>query len=175
MKRMNFINKQTAQKQQQLSRWFLFSSLSMCTVIMGIIIFQTLELLELHTAKTTLASSQTHLDALQLSCQEKQILENKKTSLSTMRSHIFSCTLSPCNPHDTLCLLNKLSKLPINLQSVQLHQDGLELTAYAQNIQHATTSIAQLKEASSFKSIELLSISPGQKGLLLKIRGNNKS
>lgn len=171
MKRMNFINKVAAQRHQQISRWFLFSSLSLSAVIMCITVFQALEIYELRAVNAELSKSQTHLDALQLSCQEKQTLEGKKASLSTMRSHIFSCTLSPCNPHDTLCMLTKLSTLPVNLQSVQLHQDGLDMTAHAQSLQHATTALAQLKKGSQFSSVELVSISPGQKGLLLKIRG----
>jgi hypothetical protein len=171
MKRMNFIDKMSAHKHQQISRWFLVSSLSIAGILVCITVFQGLELYELRTVKAELSRSQTHLDALQLNCQEKQTLENKKASLSTMRSHIFSCTLSPCNPHDTLCMLTKLSTLPINLQSVQLHQESLDMTAHAHTLEHATNALAQLKKGSQFARVELISISPGQKGLLLKIRG----
>lgn len=171
MKRMNFINKISAHKHQQTSRWFLVSSLSISAIIICVSVFQTLEFYELRALNAELSSSKTNLDALQLNCQEKQTLESKKASLSSMRSHIFSCTLSPCNPHDTLCMLTKLSTLPVSLQSVQLHQEGLDMTAHANSLQHATTALAQLKKGSQFANVELVSISPGQKGLLLKIRG----
>lgn len=173
MKRMNFINSLAARRHQQISRWFFISSFSILAVIICITVFQTLEFYELSRLSAELKTSQTHLDALQLNSQEKQTLARKKESLSTLRSHIFSCTLAPCNPHDTLCMLTKLSALPVNLQSVQLHQNGLDMTAHASSIQHATTALAQLKKGTQFANVELISITPGQKGLLLKIKGKN--
>lgn len=172
MKRMNFIDKISAQKHQQVRHWFLFSSVTLCTTVISIVLFQSMEFYELYAVQMQLANSQTQLDALQLNCQTKTSLQEKKSNLTQLKTRIAACTSAPCSPHDTLCILTKLAALPLNLESVQLHQDGMEVTAQANSLQHATHAIEQLKKESAFAQMELISITPGQKGLLFRIKGH---
>lgn len=102
--------------------------------------------------------------------QEKLALETKKNTLAQLRTHIVSCTQSPCSPHDTLCILTALSMLPISLQSVQLRPNGIDLTAHATNARHVTSAMAQLKRDTSFEKLELVSITPGPKGVLFRLK-----
>ena len=171
MKRMNFIDKIAAHKHLQLQRWFLFSSVALCAAAISIVLFQSMELYELYSTHTQLTSMQEQLKALELNCEIKTALQQKKSSLTQVKTHITGCTTAPCNPHDTLCMLTKLTALPISLQSVQLHQDGIELTAQTNNLQYATHAIEQLKRESPFAQLELTSITHGQKGLMVRIKG----
>lgn len=171
MKRMNFINKLSVTTHKQASRWFSHSAILLSTVLIGIFFMQGLEFYDYICTQKSLHNLQTNIDALQPDAQKKQALENKKNTLAKLRTHIHACTISPCNPHDTLCMLTTLATLPIKIQSLQLHANGMDLTAHTTGTQHAPHLLICLKDAHQFENVELLSIQPSQYGVLMRIKG----
>lgn len=171
MKRMNFINAISAHKHQQVTRWFTISCAAICITVVGIILLQSIACYDLYAIHKELIGAQTRIDALSVDCQVKEPLQQKKAALASLKTHITECTLCPCSPHDTLCMLSKIAALPLSLQSIQLHPEGIEVTAHAQGLQNATRAIERLKKESGFTHMELVSIAPGSKGLMFKIKG----
>lgn len=171
MKRMNFINAISAQKHQKVTRWFAVSCAATCISVVGMVILQSIACYDLYATHRELTAAQTRIDAFTLQCQAKEPLQQKKANLAKLKSHIAECTLCPCSPHDTLCMLTKLAALPLNLQSVSLHPEGMEVTAHASGVQHATRAMEEIKKSSGYSNIELVSISPGTKGLMFRVKG----
>jgi ABC-type uncharacterized transport system fused permease/ATPase subunit len=170
VKRMNFINTLSATTHTRTSRWLRHSIILLSITFIGISVIQGLELYSLLKIYSDLNTLQTNLDALAHNAQEKQDLENKKNRLAKLRTHIQACTHSPCNPHDTLCMLTTLSALPIKIQSLQLNPDEINLSAYTSNAQYAPEIIARLKNGNHFGAVELVSIHPNQYGVLFKLQ-----
>ncbi len=167
---MNFIDKLSATTHKQASRWLSYSVMMMSIILVSISIMQGLEFYDFIMTYNNLNTLQTNLDTLAPDAQEKQSLETKKNALAQLRTHIKACTLSPCSPHDTLCMLTTLSALPIKIQSLQLNPDGIDLSAHTSNAQYAPEMMACLKDGNHFGNVDLVSIQPSQYGVLFRVR-----
>lgn len=170
MKRLNFIDSLSAPNHRAAKQWFTHSLMALSITGICICMLQGLELYELFITHRMLNHARQKNSLLDTHYQEKQALENKKSTLAQLRTQIDTCANAPCNPHDTLCMLTALYTLPLRLQTAQVSKNGIDVTAKTTNAREVGNILAQLKQETAFAHIELVSITPDQKDVLFRVK-----
>lgn len=170
MKRLNFIDTLSAPRHRSTRLWFTHTLIALCAIFICICILQGIEVYEYFITHNTIKRAQLNIAPLIANNQETEALKHKKQALAQLHTHIDSCTHSPCNPHDTLCMLTTLCALPLSIHSAHFNKEGIDVAAKTTSAREVATILTQLKQEKVFANMELVSIAPDQKGVLFRVK-----
>lgn len=163
MNNLNFINPVPPRKEREVRVWFSSTLVLFCAIIVAV---SSLHFVQLRMLKKITLEKKSLLNKVQdfdaaLEAQHK--LKQEEEALTKRLHDISEQTNNPKNPVEYLTTIAQACAREVEIQSLKIENEGLEIAAQCTNQQEATRFIEKLADSSYFKDLTLTSLNTSAK------------
>jgi hypothetical protein len=160
MKDINFIKTLSAKEQHGLRTWAMFSFSMLSLVFVAIALLQIPQLSTLNQTKKEYLKLSQNIHTTNTRLTQNQTLKNKMYCLGDQCKTIDKLACAAKTPWSCMSYITNACSNSITLQSCNLQNKHVALTAQCTNVQQATHFLQELQKDSKFSNVQLTSLQP---------------